>query len=65
MIFALKVLTTHNLPGGTVHFLNFLPIPSKYAYWVELITISIMVPNVSFAGIYNTIGINIFQNILY
>ena len=51
MIFALKGLTTHNLPGGTVHFLNFLPVPSKYAYWVELITISIMVPNVSFAGI--------------
>lgn len=50
VIFALKVLTTHYLPNGTVHFLNFLPVPSKYIYWVELISISLMVPNASFAG---------------
>jgi rhomboid domain-containing protein 1 len=50
VIFALKVLTTYNLPNGTVHMLNFIPVPSKYAYWVELITISLLVPNASFAG---------------
>jgi len=44
------VLTTHYLPSGTVYFLNLMPVPSKYIYWVELISISLMVPNASFAG---------------
>jgi hypothetical protein len=28
-------------------------VPSKYFYWAELIVISVMVPNASFAGIYS------------
>lgn len=51
VIFALKVLTTHYLPSGTVYALNgTIPMPSKYVYWIELITISLISPNVSFAG---------------
>lgn len=50
VIFALKVLTTHNLPSGTIHAFGTFPVPSKYTYWVELIAISLMTPNVSFAG---------------
>ena len=53
MIFALKVLTTHNLPNGTIYMLNIIPVPSKYAYWAELVIISLLSPNVSFAGIYS------------
>jgi len=50
VLFALKVLTTHHLPSGTVYLFNTIPVPSKYAYWVELVSISLMTPNVSFAG---------------
>ena len=52
VIFALKVLTTHHLPDGTVYFMEKFPIPSKYAYWAELVVISLLTPNVSFAGIF-------------
>ncbi len=51
VIFALKVLTTHNLPNGTVYMFNTIPIPSKYAYWAELVAIQLLTPNVSFIGI--------------
>lgn len=51
VIFALKVLTTYHLPNGTVYLLDVIPLPSKYAFWVELIAISLVTPNASFAGI--------------
>lgn len=50
VIFALKVLTTHYLPSGTVYILDTIPVPSKYAYWAELVIISLVSHNVSFAG---------------
>jgi rhomboid domain-containing protein 1 len=52
VIFALKVLTTHDLPPGTVHMFGTIPLPNKYAYWAELILISLLTPNASFAGIF-------------
>jgi rhomboid domain-containing protein 1 len=53
VIFALKVLTTHNLPQGVNYLFDTIPVPSKYFYLAELIVISVMVPNASFAGIYS------------
>jgi rhomboid domain-containing protein 1 len=53
VIFALKVLTTYYLPGGTVYLLEVFPLPSKYAYWCELIAISLVTQNASFAGLLN------------
>lgn len=50
VIFALKVLTTHNLPDGNVQAFGIFTLPSKYAYWAELIMISYLTPNASFAG---------------
>jgi rhomboid domain-containing protein 1 len=51
VIFALKVLTTHYLPGGSFReFGGAVPIPSKYVYWAELAMISLLTPNASFAG---------------
>ena len=50
VIFALKVLTTHYLPSGTNYLFGTIPITSKYIYWVELIIISLVTPNASFAG---------------
>lgn len=51
VIFALKVLTTyHN--RSTAHHIMGIPIvvPARYAVWVELLVIQILVPNVSFFG---------------
>ena len=50
VIFALKVLTTHYLPTGTDYMFDTVPVPNKYIYWIELIVVSIMIPNASFAG---------------
>ena len=50
VIFALKVLTTHDLPAGTNYIFGTIPVPSKYIYWVELVIISFVTPNASFAG---------------
>jgi rhomboid domain-containing protein 1 len=51
VIFALKVVTTHYLPNGSFsEFGGTVPVPSKYVYWFELVAISLMTPNVSFAG---------------
>ncbi|XP_065659649.1 rhomboid-related protein 4 isoform X1 [Hydra vulgaris] len=48
VIFALKVLTTHNsIDNETV---MGIVVPSRYACWAELVLIQIMVPNVSFTG---------------
>jgi rhomboid domain-containing protein 1 len=55
VIFALKVLTTHYLPSGTTYMFDTVPVPSKYIYWAELILISVVSPNASFAGKLNVI----------
>lgn len=50
VIFALKVLTTHYSPAGFHYALGFIPVPSKYIYWVELGLIQLIYPNASFTG---------------
>lgn len=50
VIFALKVLTTHYLPDGTNYMFGAIPVPNKYVYWAELVVISLITPNASFAG---------------
>ncbi|KAK6623729.1 hypothetical protein RUM43_009582, partial [Polyplax serrata] len=49
VIFALKVLTTHEEPYIRAMLLG-VEIPGKYAAWVELIVIHMLVPNSSFMG---------------
>lgn len=50
VIFALKVLTTYELDNGTIHRFDSIQVPSKYAYWLELVLIQLIIPNASFAG---------------
>lgn len=50
VIFALKVVTTYNLPSGVSRILGIFPVPVRWAYWAELIVIQLLVPNVSFTG---------------
>lgn len=50
VIFALKVLATHYTPPGFHLALGFIPVPSKYIYWVELGLIQLIYPNASFTG---------------
>lgn len=50
VIFALKVLTTYNLPSGVSMVMGMFPVPMKWACWVELILIQLLVPNASFTG---------------
>lgn len=50
VIFALKVLTTYELPHGTSMVMGMFPIPMRYACWAELILIQLLVPNASFTG---------------
>ena len=38
------------MPSGTIYEFGAIPVPSKYAYWAELIAISLVTPNASFAG---------------
>lgn len=49
VIFALKVLTTHYSERRRQLYFG-ISIPDKYAVWVELIGIQLMVPNASFTG---------------
>lgn len=49
VIFALKMLTTDLLPAN-VMVMGIFPVPSRWACWVELIVIQLMVPNASFVG---------------
>lgn len=49
VIFALKVLTTHEEPNMRAMVVG-IQIPGKYAAWVELILIHMLVPNSSFMG---------------
>ncbi|XP_052784201.1 rhomboid-related protein 4-like [Mya arenaria] len=50
VIFALKVLTVHYSPRGLHYALGFIPVPSRYIYWLELGLIQIIYPNASFTG---------------
>ena len=49
VIFALKVLTTSYWESGHRRYFG-IRVPGKYAVWVELIAIQLMVPNTSFVG---------------
>ncbi|XP_050418158.1 rhomboid-related protein 4 [Patella vulgata] len=50
VLFALKVLVTHYTPPGRHLALGFIPVPSRWIYWVELILIQLVTPNASFTG---------------
>lgn len=50
VLFALKVLTTHYTPEGRMYVFGFIPLPSRYIYWVELLLIQMITPNASFTG---------------
>lgn len=49
VIFALKVLT-HHLLSGPVYFVGIVPVPSRWALWLELIMIQLLLPGASFLG---------------
>jgi rhomboid domain-containing protein 1 len=49
VIFALKVLTTSYWESGYRRYFG-IRVSGKYAVWVELIAIQLMVPNTSFVG---------------
>nr|XP_023413593.1 rhomboid-related protein 4 isoform X1 [Loxodonta africana] len=49
VLFALKVLNNHYCPGCFVNILG-LPVPNRYACWVELVAIHFFTPGTSFAG---------------
>lgn len=50
VLFAMKVLTTHYAPRGYHYALGFIPVPSRYLYWAELVLIQLITPNASFVG---------------
>lgn len=51
VIFALKVLTTYDLPSGHVtSVMGLFAVPTRLACWVELVVTSLLFPNVSFVG---------------
>lgn len=50
VIFALKVLTTYNLPSGSMTNVFLFNVPSRIAFWVELVIIQLLVPSASFTG---------------
>uniref|UniRef100_A0A1I8HK38 Rhomboid domain-containing protein n=2 Tax=Macrostomum lignano TaxID=282301 RepID=A0A1I8HK38_9PLAT len=50
VIFALKVLTTYNLPPGVSYVMGFLPVHSRLAVWAELVIIQLVTPNASLLG---------------
>jgi rhomboid domain-containing protein 1 len=49
VIFALKVLTSYETPPGR-EFVGFMWVPTRYAAWIELVLIHLLVPNASFMG---------------
>ncbi|CAH1399674.1 unnamed protein product [Nezara viridula] len=49
VIFALKFITTHEDSEG-YRYIQGIRVPTKYATWVELVAIHILVPNASFMG---------------
>ena len=50
VIFALKVVTTYEMPPGIQLVMNWFPVHSRIACWVELLVIHILVPRSSFLG---------------
>jgi rhomboid domain-containing protein 1 len=51
VLFALKVLTTYDLPPGhKTSVMGLFVVPTKLACWVELAITSLLFPNVSFVG---------------
>ncbi|RUS74613.1 hypothetical protein EGW08_017617 [Elysia chlorotica] len=50
VLFAMKVLTNYYNPGGRQYVLGFIPVPSKYIFWAELVLIQLVAPNASFVG---------------
>ena len=50
VIFALKVLTTHYWETGQYRRYFGIRVSGKYAVWLELVAIQLMVPNASFVG---------------
>ena len=50
VIFALKVVTTYNLPSGSMTNVFLFRVPSRIACWVELVVIQLLVPSASFTG---------------
>ncbi|XP_064639136.1 rhomboid-related protein 4-like [Lineus longissimus] len=49
VLFALKVLTTYDLPPG-IQYIMGIPIHSRLAVWAELAFIQVIAPNASFTG---------------
>lgn len=49
VLFALKVLNNHYCPGGVTYVMG-LPVPNRYASWVELVLIHLTSPGASFVG---------------
>lgn len=49
VLFALKVLTTH-VEGGSHRYIHGMAVPAKYAVWIELVVIHVLVPRASFIG---------------
>lgn len=48
VLFALKVILTHNAPGWSRIW--GISIPTKYSAWLELVGAQLLIPNVSFWG---------------
>ncbi|KHN84181.1 Conserved oligomeric Golgi complex subunit 6 [Toxocara canis] len=50
VLFALKVLHTTYFPYEDALLLGWMPIPSRYACWAELVLIQLLAPEASFVG---------------
>ncbi|VDN58408.1 unnamed protein product [Dracunculus medinensis] len=50
VLFALKVLLNTYFPYGDEYLLGWMPVPSRYACWAELLLIQMITPNASFVG---------------
>ncbi|XP_063967749.1 rhomboid-related protein 4-like [Lytechinus pictus] len=50
VLFALKVLTTYYTPVQNQRIMGLFSVPSRWACWVELILIQLIVPRASFTG---------------
>ena len=60
VIFALKVILAHFTPNATSHVMGIFSVPIKYASWLELVLISILVPKASFVGHLSGILVGLF-----
>lgn len=50
VLFALKVLTTTYTPVQNQRIMGLFSVPSRWACWVELVLIQLIVPRASFTG---------------